>query len=155
MDGRCPHISGSYSVHDFFFCFGRGRPLHNVQSWIFCNPIVDLATRSTNSSPVVFPNVWITFLVLSSHSSFGTRSLIPLLHCCGARCLLPSVRSFVVPRTALFLVRVFPMTFPLRCATFGQRAVLILAAFNSFSGPQCFWVQLFLMMFLFHHATFA
>jgi hypothetical protein len=39
--------------------------------------------------------------------------------------------------------------------TFARWAVLIPTAFNSFSGPQYLWVQLFLTMFLFPHATFA
>jgi hypothetical protein len=141
-------------VHHFLR-FRGGRLLHEVQSRIFRNPTVDLPTRFANSSPVVFPFVWITFLMLSRCSSFGSRFLILLLHCYVACCLLSSVPSFEVPRTALFLVRGLPTTFPLHHATFAWRVILILASFNSFSDSQCFLFQLFLATFLFHHATLA
>jgi hypothetical protein len=110
LSGWCSHISGPYYVNDFFFRFGGGLPLHKVHFLILRNPTVDLPTRSPNFSPVVFPNVWITFPVLSRRSSFGSPFLVLLLPCCVARCLLRSARDFEVPLTALFLVRVFPTT---------------------------------------------
>jgi hypothetical protein len=95
QSGWCSHISGSFYANiasRFFFRFGGGRPLHNVQSLIFRNSTVDLAIRFAISRPVVFLKVSITFPVLSNRRSFRSRFLIPLLHCCCARRLIPSVR---------------------------------------------------------------
>jgi hypothetical protein len=52
--GRYSHLSSSYSVRDFFFHFGGGRPLHKVQSFVFRIPTTDLAVRSAISSLLVF-----------------------------------------------------------------------------------------------------
>jgi hypothetical protein len=53
-----------------FFCFGGGRPLHNVQHFIFHIPTVDLAVYLAISSLVVLLKVVSRFPVLSSRSLF-------------------------------------------------------------------------------------
>jgi hypothetical protein len=54
--GKCSNISGSYSTHDLFLCFGWGRSLYNVQFMFFHNPLDPLAACFTNSNPRVLLN---------------------------------------------------------------------------------------------------
>jgi hypothetical protein len=49
--GRYSHLSDSYSVHDLFFRFVGGLPLHKVHFLIFRNPLDIPFARFTNSSP--------------------------------------------------------------------------------------------------------
>jgi hypothetical protein len=51
--GQCSHLSGSYSVHYFFLCFGGGRHLHTLQILICKNPLDILTTCFTIFPPKI------------------------------------------------------------------------------------------------------
>jgi hypothetical protein len=151
-------------MHDFLFRFGGGLPLHKVHFLIIRNPTVDLPTPSANFSPVVFPDVLITFPVLSRRSSFRFRFLVLLLPCCVARCLLRGVCDFEVLIANLFFIWFFrrPCSTngpswlrPLRRITCAQWVVLIPAMANSLHHPQISWVPVLRKSFLFRHTTAA
>jgi hypothetical protein len=78
--GRCSYISGSYSVCSLFFHFEGGRPLHNVQSVVFLNPLESPTARFT--SPAL-GSPWKSCCTSSRFQDVAPiMSLGSLFHCC-------------------------------------------------------------------------
>jgi hypothetical protein len=110
--GRCFYMTGSSSLCSFFFFhFGEGRPLHNVQFLIFSNPTDDPFSRFANFSnirPVVF-----SFLSRICRLVLG--SFTPVLPSGSTRSLFPNAHPFRVPLVNFFLACSFrrPCALPL------------------------------------------
>jgi hypothetical protein len=95
-----------------------------------------------------------SFILVSLRSCcLRPRSLMPFLHSGPFKFLFSSVRPFRVLGAMSFPCLCNPCSLP--GATFAPRVVLIPAAANSLHGPQFSWVLIFLMRFLFRHATVA
>jgi hypothetical protein len=160
----CSHISSSYSVCSFFFCFRGGQPLHKVQ-FNFCNMLDIPVACFTNSSPKAFLSNLLAVLSLPSCTcSLKSQFLVPLVPSRHISCPLPSIRPFHVPLANLFLVWFFRRPCltdgpswlrPLCCATFAQRVIFLLAAANSFCGPKLLWVWILLKTLLLRRAIAA
>jgi hypothetical protein len=83
--GHTPYISGPCSL---FFRFGGGRPLHNVQTFIFRMLMQNSTARFAISSPIT-----------KRSCSFKSRPLMLLLHSAFAPRPFLNVRPFWVPCT--------------------------------------------------------
>jgi hypothetical protein len=154
----------------YFFRFGGGRPLHKVQFLILCSPKVHLAILFAISSPKVFlssSSDALSILRRSSHliPELLIRSLprscclrplspMPLLHSGSFQILILDVRPYGVLGATLswsYLLR--PCS--LRHATFARCIISLRATANSFRDSRLAWIRIFLMRFLFRHASFT
>jgi hypothetical protein len=124
-------------VCSLFICFRGGRPLHNVQSLIFCSSMENSTAHFATSSPKVF------LTVLLNASCFldvaAPLNLSPLFHCC----LLSSVRPSGTPLATLSLHGPWRPC-PLCGAGVARRVIIPLqAAANFFQDPPSSWVHFF------------
>jgi hypothetical protein len=102
--GECSYIYSSYSVCHLFFCFGGGRPLHNVQLLIFHNLMEVWTVCFAISSSMVFLKILPNVLSFLRHScSFNSQSLILLMHSGCAKHLFLSLHPFKVSLATLSL----------------------------------------------------
>jgi hypothetical protein len=135
--GRFSHISGSYSVRNFFLRFGEGLSFHTLHFLIFRNAINDSAVGISCSNLKIFTSIpsdvcsirWRNCWHVSGSCSWCLRNTfhIPLLHSGSFHSLFPSFRSFLISCPTLTWPYLLPSCTPRR-ATPAQRATPLLTA---------------------------
>jgi hypothetical protein len=152
-------------VHDLFFRFGGGLPLHKVHFLTLRNPL-DVPTTCSAIFPLKSSSDFFSILrhscrlvpesfipILPRSCCLRPRFLKPFLHSGPLKRLFSSVRPFRILGAMSFPCLCSPCSLPR--ATFVQWVVLIPAAANSLRGPQFSWGRISLKRFPFRHATLA